>query len=269
MFCSQYELFMSAEQVDIILPASGRIIAKRSSSSSSLFKRGSSSSSLFNKFRRTSSQAGGMGMSDTSNHSVQSKASVDEVKVVSPIASSSKNKNNNDDDVDSADTDNDKYSSNNKEKNDHYSSDNDKDNDNDKDKKSKEIEKDNKYQDSSPPSPSPPQSKKNKKKEHEYAYLYDLIDTTSDGKLSTTEFVRALKNNPSVAEVCVCVQKCGDEWWVYICICVLACILVMAATAAVLFWAELLVMFYTVLYWTLLRSQFHLPFVFSNINTLK
>lgn len=38
--------------------------------------------------------------------------------------------------------------------------------------------------------------------DHEYAYLYDLIDTTSDGKLSTTEFIRALKNNPSVAEVC-------------------------------------------------------------------
>ena len=43
--------------------------------------------------------------------------------------------------------------------------------------------------------------KKNSIYDHEYAYLYELIDTTSDGKLSTTEFIRALRSNSSVAEV--------------------------------------------------------------------
>ena len=106
-------------------------------------------------------------MSDTSSHSIQSKASVENEKVSTPVASRG----------------------------------------NDDHKEDEKTDLDNKEQDQDqtpdaghdqPPSSSRSQ---NMTQEHEYSYLYDLIDTTSDGKLSTTEFVRALKSNPSVAEV--------------------------------------------------------------------
>lgn len=130
---------MTAEEVDVILP-SGRVIARRPSSSS-----------LFNKFRRSSSSSASLsaaasgGVSDTSTHSVQSMQS---------MQSSSKSKL--------------------------------------KEKKEQQEDKEEKKERRKPTS---------SHDEHEYAYLYDLIDTSSDGKLSTTEFVRALKTNSSVAEV--------------------------------------------------------------------
>jgi hypothetical protein len=130
----QYELFLTPEQIDAILPPGGKVITKRTNSSSS----------LFGKFRRSSSGAGGV--SDNSSHSIQSKGSVQSMQSKGSVQSKS--------------TATPLVSKNN-------------------------VNKKN----------------SNSVNDHEYAYLYDLIDTTSDGKLSTTEFIRALKHNPSVAEV--------------------------------------------------------------------
>ena len=124
---------MSAEEVDLILPA-GKIIAKRSSSS------------LLSKLKRPSFSSG---FSDNSSHSVQSKASM--------VSMSSK--------------------------------------------QSKQTYSDDKSHQDSVKSKDPKKSKKKSLRDHEYAYLYDLIDISDDGKLSTIEFISALERNPSVAEV--------------------------------------------------------------------